>query len=204
MPKIDFKTKFKQFYSPKPGRPELVTPPRMQFVMIDGEGDPNSPEFQEAVGALYSVVYTLKFARKKAGKEPDFSVGALEGLWSVRGGQMFEVGQRGDWLWALMIWLPDEISASEVAATVAELKTKKPNPALAKVRAEQFDEGQSVQIMHVGPYATEPASVKLMTDFAAAQGLTQSGRHHEVYLSDPRRAAPEKMRTILRHPVGKG
>jgi hypothetical protein len=201
MEKIDLKQEFKQYYSPKPGEPELVEPPKMRFVMVDGEGDPNSPEFQTAVGALYSVMYSLKFARKKAGQEPDFSVGALEGLWSVRGGKMFEVGKRDDWLWTLMIWLPDMIKNEEVAAAVVELKVKKPNPALAKVRVEELNEGRCVQIMHVGPYATEPASVKLMTDFAAAQGLTQSGRHHEVYLSDPRRVEPENMRTILRHPV---
>jgi hypothetical protein len=201
MEKIDFKQKFKQYYSPKPGKPELVTPPKMQLLMVDGEGDPNSEQFQEAVGALYSVIYTLKFARKKAGLGPDFSIGALEGLWSVRGGKMFEVGKREDWLWTLMIWLPDEISAADVAATVTELKVKKPNPALDKVRVDELDEGQCVQIMHVGPYATEPASVKIMADFAAAQGLSQNGRHHEIYLSDPRRAAPEKLRTILRHPV---
>lgn len=202
MKKIDFKKIFKAYYSPKPGKPEIVTLPRVQFVMVDGKGDPNTAkEFQDAIGALYTTVYSLKFGRKKAGKEPDFTIGALEGLWWTKSGEIFKKGQAKEWLWTLMIWLPDFITAGDVAKQVEEAKAKKPNPALASVRLEVFEEGQAVQIMHIGPYADEQPNIELMDRYAAEKGYTQSGKHHEIYLGDPRRSAPEKLKTIIRHPI---
>lgn len=201
---VDFKKTYKHLYSPKPGVPEIITIPKMQFAMIDGSGDPNtSQEFQDATGALYSTVYGLKFSHKKHHKSPEFTVGALEGLWWTKAGKMFEIGQKKDWLWTLMIWLPDEITQDEFAEQIANIKAKKPNPELAKLRLESLEEGPVVQIMHVGPYADEQPNVDKMHAFAKEQGYEQCGKHHEIYLGDPRRTDPNKLRTIVRHPIQK-
>lgn len=204
MDKIDFKKEFKQYYSPKAREPEIIDMPSMQFVMVDGRGDPNKvKEFEDAVGALYSIVYGLKFGRKKSGKNPDFSAGALEGLWWSDVGEPFTVGNKDDWLWTVMIWLPDFITQAEFDEMVDLTKQKKPNPKLDSVRLENFSEGKVVQVLHIGPYDTEKASVDLMHAFASDQGYTQTGKHHEIYLGDPRRSAPEKLKTIIRHPIKK-
>lgn len=199
---IDFKKQFKAYYSPQLGKPEIITIPKMQFVMADGRGDPNnSQRFQDVIGALYSVVYGLKFTRKKAGLVPDFTIGVLEGLWWTASGKLFDAGRKKDWLWTVMIWVPDFITAENVHEQIEALKIKKPNPALAGLRLEVFDEGTVVQIMHIGPYDKERANIDLMHRYAKQKGYVQSGKHHEIYLGDPRRTAPEKLRTILRHPV---
>ncbi len=178
--------------------------PKMQFAIINGQGDPNnSEEFQNAAGALYSVLYTMKFSRKKAGELPDFSVGALEGLWWATKGEPFVMGNKADWLWTLMIWVPDIIDKNEFDKYVEIVKVKKPNPALDKLRLENFEEGKAVQIMHLGPYATEKEDVDLMHDFIEKQGYKPHGKHHEIYLSDPRRGDPAKIKTIVRHPITK-
>lgn len=204
MNKLDFKQINKPFYTPKAGRPEILSIPNMQFASISGEGDPNtSSSFQDAIKALYSLVYGLKFSRKKAGLEPDFTIGALEGLWWTKSGKQYDVGAKGDWQWTLMIWLPEFITASEFTQFVAKLSVSKPNPMLASARLIMFEEGQVVQILHIGPYDAEQPSVQLMHAFAADQGFAQSGKHHEIYLGDPRRSAPEKLRTIIRHPISK-
>lgn len=199
---IEFKKQYKAYYSPGARNPEIVTVPKMQFAMVDGQGDPNdSKEFQDAIGALYGVIFGLKFARKKAGKEPDYTSGPLEGLWWTPGAKQFEMGKKSDWLWTAMIWLPDFISQAEFKEQVEIMKTKKPNSALAKIRLDTFEEGLAVQIMHIGPYANEQPNIEKMHAFAAEQGYQQNGKHHEIYLGDPRRAKPEKLRTILRHPL---
>ena len=201
---IDFKKQYKYLYSPKPGIPEIVNVPLMQFMMVDGQGDPNnSKQFQEAITALYSTAYTLKFTRKKLAKLPDFSIGALEGLWWNPGGKKYEMGKKADWLWTLMVWLPDFITKADLEGIVSELKTKKPNPALAGICLESVKEGTAVQIMHIGPYTEEKPNIDKMTAYATKQGYSQSGKHHEIYSGDPRRAKPEKLRTILRHPIKK-
>lgn len=202
--RVDFKQKFKPYYSPKPGKPEFISPPSMQVLMVDGRGDPNvSGEFQDAIQALYKVIYGLKFSRKKQGKTPDFSVGALEGLWWNEHVKPFEMGQKKDWSWTLLVWLPDFIKETDVKEVVEQAKAKKPNPKLDELRLETFYEGQCVQIMHVGPYDTEQSSLDLMLKFMAEYKLIQNGKHHEIYLGDPRRADPSKLRTIIRHPVKK-
>lgn len=205
MEKIDFKKKFKSYYSPKPGKPEIVMVPKMQFAMVDGRGDPNdSKEFQNAISALYSVVFGLKFSRKKAGREPDFSCGALEGLWWSDRGKPFEIGSKQDWLWTLMIWLPDFITSDEFRECVEATKLKKANPGLDKIHLGIREEELAVQIMHVGPYADEQPNVDKMLAYAAEKGYVQSGKHHEIYLGDPRRIEPDKLKTILRHPIDEG
>ena len=202
MDKLDFKKMYKAYYSPKPGKPEIITTPSMQYLMVDGHGDPNeSVEFQHAIGALYSTAYTIKFTRKKSEKGNDFSIGALEGLWWNEGNKPFGVGKKEDWLWTVMIWLPDDVSQAEFKQAVETLKVKKPNPSLETIRLARFDEGKVVQIMHIGPYGEEQPSVDKMEAYARAEGYSQSGKHHEIYFGDPRRTAPDKLRTILRHPV---
>jgi hypothetical protein len=198
--RVDFKKEYKAFYSPKAGKPELKEIPAMQFLIVDGRGAPGSDDFQDAIGALYSVAYGLRFGREKAGRDT-FTIGPLEGLWWTEEGEDFNTGQPDDWLWTAMIWVPDFVTADEVAGGVAEAEAKKPNPALAGLRLEVLHEGLVVQIMHVGPYAEEQPSIEKMHALAAEHGLIQSGKHHEIYLGDPRRAAPEKLRTIVRHPV---
>jgi hypothetical protein len=205
MEQIDFRKQAKELYQPSAKEPTIVHVPPMRFVMIDGAGDPNSSAaFEEAVQALYGVAYTIKFARKKApgpAGVPDFVVPPLEGLWWMKGGRRFDSDRRADWRWTLMIRLPDHVREKDVSAALAELERKKPSPSLARVRFERFAEGRAAQIMHVGPYADEPPTIARLHAFVAGQGYALHGKHHEIYLGDPRRTKPEKLRTVLRHPV---
>ncbi len=204
MDTIDFKKKYHELYSAPAGKVGEVVVPKFIFAMVDGEGAQGgpeaSPEFQNAIGALYSITFTLKFARKKAGLGPDYTISPLEGLWWMADGQPFDIARTGQWRWTLMIMQPDFIDPAEFAQTLGELKLSKPNPALAKLRLEAFEEGPSVQIMHVGPYSAEAENIQKMEDYCAAHGYALRGRHHEIYLGDPRRARPDKLRTLLRHP----
>lgn len=207
MEKLDFKKQYKDLYSPSAKHVSLVEVPNLNFLMIDGKGDPNGEDFGKAVEALCSLCYTIKFWTKKHPAPPgfvDFGVAPLEGLWSVEGEDLgadnFST-PREKWLWTIMIMQPDFVSEEFFDEVRTEVSTKKPNPYLQDVRLEHFCEGRSVQIMHLGPYSTEPESIAKIVDYMNAHGLTSNGRHHEIYLSDPRRSAPDKLRTILRHPV---
>jgi hypothetical protein len=168
--------------------------------MVDGQGDPNSPAFQEAVGSLYSVAYTLKFTFKKE-KAIDYPVMALEGLWSADDPEVFRSGERGLWQWTIMIVQPDVVTAKDAAAAVAAVKKKAKFPRFPEVRFEKFAEGKVAQILHIGPYSAEGPTVEKLHKFVAAEGYRLRGRHHEIYFGDPRRAAPDKLKTILRHPI---
>ncbi len=205
--KLDFKKVYKHLYSPSAKQPSLVTVPKLKFLMIDGRGDPNGEGFTEAVGALYSLSYTIKFWSKKHSAPPgfaEFGVAPLEGLWAVsgddKGANNFEV-DRDDWLWTAMIMQPDFVTEEFLEQVRTEVAANKPNPSLSRVRLETFEEGPSVQIMHIGPYSTEPESIAKIDAFMKDQGFASNGRHHELYFGDPRRTAPEKLKTILRHPV---
>ena len=201
--KIDFKKQFKAYYSPKPGKPEIIMVPPMQFVMIDGTGGfpETTTEFRAAFQAIYPTVYGLKFGRKKAGIAPDFGLGPLEALWWMKDKSEFDQSRPEDWRWTLMMWLPNVITHQTFEAFIVELKTKKPQIITDKLRLEVFDQGMVVQIMHIGPYVGEAQDIMLLHDYAKEQGYALHGKHHEIYLGDPRRSAPEKLRTILRHPV---
>ncbi len=206
MEKLDLKKVYKHLYLPTAREVTLVDVPPLTFAMIDGRiesgAEPaSSPAFQQALGALYAVSYTLKFAAKKRAADPfDFTVMALEALWWVEGGS-FDIARPDDWQWTAMILQPDRITPEMFAEAVAQAQEKKPNPALADLRLERFHEGLCVQIMHIGPYADEPATIEKMHAFARENGYRPRGRHHEIYLGDPRRAAPEKLKTVLRQPV---
>jgi hypothetical protein len=204
--KIDLRKEYKHLYKPSAKKVEIVDVPPLKFAMIDGAIEPGaspgmSPAFQQAVEALYGISYTLKFTSKLRKENPvDYTVMALEGLWWVEDGE-FDIQQPGNWRWTAMIMQPDHITAEMYQSAVAQLRKKKDSPALDKMRLETFHEGLSVQIMHVGPYAEEPASLEKMYAFARASGYTLRGMHHEIYLGDPRRADPAKLKTVLRHPV---
>ena len=202
MSKTDLKKELKELYSPSAREVSLVEVPDMNFVMVDGAGDPNTvPEFQQAIEALYGVSYTLKFTIKKAGLGPDYTVAPLEGLWWAADISSFELGEKDKWIWTLMIAQPDFVTTDMVDQAVRALRDRKDPLALSKLRFEPLREGLCVQIMHIGPYAEERPTLEKLHTFMQSNGYEFNGKHHEVYLSDPRRTAPEKMRTVIRQPV---
>mgnify|MGYP001393551119 CR=1 FL=1 len=200
--KLDLKATLKPLYNPGSRDFSVVEVPPMQFLMIDGTGDPNSaPAYQSAVEAIYAVAYTLKFAIKK-GRQIDYTVMPLEGLWWVDDIAHFDLARREDWQWTMMIMQPEFVTADDVAQAKAEARRKKDQPAIDSLRFETLHEGLCVQIMHIGPYSAEaPTIARLHQEFLPAHGYVETGHHHEIYLGDPRRTAPEKLRTILRQPV---
>jgi len=201
MSKLDPKKELKHLYSPSAKEVVFVDVPPMSFLMVDGQGDPNgSQAFQEAIEALYGMSYTLKFMLKKSEKR-DYAVMPLEGLWWADDLSDFAKGNKDRWKWTLMIAQPDFVAAEQVAAARAELERKKNPPALSRLRFERFEEGRAAQILHVGPYSAEGATIERMQRFAAENGCALAGKHHEIYLSDPRRTAPEKLKTVLRQPI---
>ena len=200
MKTIDLKKTLKPFYAASATKPAIIDAPPMNAVMIDGTGDPNSPAFQEAVGSLYSVAYTLKIAFKKE-KNIDYPEMALEGLWCADDPAAFVTGQRDVWKWTNSIVIPDVVTRKDVAETVAAVKKKAKFPRFPEVRFEKFAEGKAAQIMHIGPYSAEGPTIERLHRFIAEQGYRLRGAHHEIYVGDPRRAAPEKLKTILRQPV---
>jgi len=216
--KLDLKKELQYLYRPSAKQVELVKVPKFNFAMVDGRIEPGqspgtSPGFGEALEALYGVSYTLKFMSKLRQADPiDYPVMALEALWWVEDGQ-FDITRPGNWCWRAMILQPAHITRRMFAEALDRLREKKPSPGLEKLRLEPYLEGLCVQTMHIGPYATEPGTVARMQAFAAEQGYAErherevrQGRlaiydHHEIYLGDPRRAKPEKLQTVLRHPV---
>jgi hypothetical protein len=202
MKAIDLKKSLRPFYTASATKPAIVDIPPLNALMVDGIGDPSGTAFQEAVGSLYSVAYTLKFAFKKE-HAVDYPVMALEGLWCAEDPAFFADGKRDEWRWTLFIVLPDVVKKKDVAGAVAAVKKKAKFPRFPEVRFEKFAEGKAAQILHVGPYAAEGPTIKKLHRFVEEQGYRLRGRHHEIYLGDPRRSAPEKLRTIVRHPVEK-
>jgi hypothetical protein len=213
MKTLDLKQQFRHLYRPSPKKVEIVQVPRLQFAMIDGSiekgSEPGkSPTFAEATQALYSISYTLKFMLKKRKTNAiDYPVMALEGLWWVEDGR-FDITVKDNWFYTLMIMQPEVITQDLFAEGLEQVRKKKgDSKMLSQVRLEYFDEGLCVQTMHTGPYATEPATVERMRAFAEEKGyrdcIGSERKHHEIYLSDPRKADPAKMKTVLRHPIEK-
>jgi hypothetical protein len=175
----------------------------MAFLMVDGTGDPNtSPEYAQALEALYAASYGAKFKVKRAPGGVDYKVMPLEGLWWSDDMAAFLEGKREDWRWMMMIAQPPVVSTIIIDEAVAEAGRKKDLPALARIRFEPFEEGLCAQIMHVGPYSAEGPTIEKLHAFIAEQGYSRRGKHHEIYLGDPRRAAPERLKTVVRQPVG--
>jgi hypothetical protein len=180
--------------------PQLVQVPALRFLCLDGHGDPNtSPAYAAAVQALYSVSYAAKFAVKKAGG-PEFKVSPLEGLWWAEDMSAFPTGDKSEWDWTMMIRQPDAVPADLVARLADEVAANKSMPAAKDVRLIPFEEGAAAQVLHVGPYDTEGPTIARLHEFIQEHGFTLDGHHHEIYLGDPRRAAPERLRTIIRQP----
>ena len=206
---FDFKKEYREFYLPK-SKPELVDVPEMNFVAVRGRGDPNEPEgdYQRAVGVLYAVSYTLKMSYKTERRIPGFYeyvVPPLEGFWEQDGGAI-NYSRKADFRWISAIRLPDFITRADFDWAV-EIAAKKKGIDCSSAEFLTLCEGLCVQMLHLGPYDSEPESVALMDAFAAGDGyavdISKTRLHHEIYLSDPRRTAPEKLRTVTRHPVKK-
>ncbi len=201
MEKTDIKKVLKHLYQPSKKQFSKVDVPEMNYLMVDGIGDPNtSKEFQHAVEVLYGMAYTLKFMCKSGPVAQDFVVPPLEGLWWTDNMAEFFRGNMDKWQWTLMIMQPDFVTDKMAATARDELAAKKNPVALPKLRYERYAEGKSVQILYIGPYAGEHETIKEMHAHIEAQGWKLRGKHHEIYLSDPRRTAPEKLKTIIRQP----
>ncbi len=206
METLELRKQFKPFYEPSAKKVELVTLPPLNFLMLDGAIEPGSkpgtsPAFQEATEALFGVSYTLKFAVKKRKDSPvDYPVMPLEGLWWLTDGE-FDPTRHDNMRWTLMIMQPEIITPEMVQAAITETSRKKGNPAVARVRFETIEEGTALQTLHIGTYATEPETLARMQAHAEEHGYRFTGRHHEIYLGDPRKTDPAKLKTVLRHPV---
>lgn len=203
MNKTDYKKELKQFYSAKAGNPVTVQVPKMNFIMVDGMGDPNtSQDYQDAIQALYKVAYAIKFTSKLAYGH-DFGVMPLEGLWWTPNMADFSPKDKSNWLWTAMIMQPETVTKSMFDQAVAQVRQKKAPNALDKVRFSAYDEGRAAQVLYIGPYAEEGPTIIRLHEYIAEQGGTLSGttkHHHEIYLGDPRRTAPENLKTIIRQP----
>jgi hypothetical protein len=214
---LDYKKEYKNLYQPKTV-PMIVDVPKMKFIMIDGKGNPNdeSGEYVKAIEILYGLSYTIKMSNKSGKHLEDFFeyvVPPLEGLWWTAVDRPFDTSKKDKLIWTAMIRQPEFVTEEVFQWAVDELKKKKPQLDTSKARLEEFTEGLCVQMMHFGPYDTEAVTVKAIDDFAASNGYVNAisevrpdgtiRRHHEIYLNDPRKVAPEKMKTVVRHPIRK-
>ena len=205
MGKIDFKKEYKNLFNPPSKEVVLVEVPSFNYLMVDGSGNPNTSQtYKDAVETLFGVSYALKFMVKKGKQAVDYGVLPLEGLWWADNPSSFVADDKDAWKWTAMIMQPTKfVTEATVKEALEQLKKKKTLPALAKLRFEEFQEGVSVQIMHLGPFSEEKASIERMHSFIRQNGYVPSGKHHEIYLSNPQKVAPEKMKTVLRQPIKK-
>ena len=202
MAKIDYKKELKSLFKPSTKKVEIVDVPQMNFLMIDGKGDPNtSADYQNAVEALYSIAYALKFMVKKGDLAIDYGVLPLEGLWWMDDMSKFSVEKKDEWKWTMMIMQPDVVTPRLFYEAVDQVRKKKDSFALQEIRLESFSEGKAAQIMHIGPFTEEGPAIEKVHAFIEEQGRERRGKHHEIYLSDIRKAAPEKWKTIIRQPM---
>jgi len=206
MSKVDYKKELKQFYAGKVNTPVTVVVPKMNYIMIDGKGDPNnSQEYIDAIQTLYPLAYTIKFI-SKIKYDNDFAVMPLEGLWWTKDIEHFSEKGKDEWLWTAMIMQPDIITTDIYDQAIQQIKEKKSLQSIDKVRFASYDEGVAAQVLYVGPYATEGPTIQNLHAFIKEQGgvLNKNTKHHhEIYLSDPRRSEPAKLKTIIRQPYQK-
>jgi hypothetical protein len=201
--KVDLKKELKAFYKPSAKKFSIIEVPPMQFLMVDGAGNPNtSQEYADAIATLFPVSYTVKFMMKQE-YGSDYTVMPLEGLWwgTPKGQTHFTDADKDKFIWTSMIMQPDFVTPELMQEGIRRAAEKKPLPALDKLRFETFDEGLSVQVMYFGPYTDEGPTIERMDQYAYDEGYQMRGKHHEIYLSDFRRTAPEKLKTVLRHPI---
>ena len=203
MSKTDFKKELKHLYQPSAKEFVVVDVPPMSFLMIDGHGDPNTAQaYADAVETLYAVAYALKFMSKRE-KGMDYVVPPMEGLWWVDNMAEFSTQDKSAWDWTMMIMQPEWVTQEMFEEALRQVEKKKNPPALSKLRLEAYDEGLSTQIMHIGPYEAEAPTIASMHAFIDRNGYQPAGKHHEIYLGDPRKVAPEKLKTVLRQPIRK-
>jgi hypothetical protein len=204
MDKIDCKKEFKDLYRPSSKKVATVDVPDFNFVLVDGMGDPNtSRDYKDAVEALFTVSYTLKFTVKKGKPPVDYGVLPLEGLWWADDMNSFVTGNKNLWKWTAMVMQPKFVNAALFKEAIEQVKKKKNPPALPKLRFECFHEGLSAQILHIGPYSAEKTTVDKIHSFIKENGYEFNGKHHEIYLTNPGKTAPEKLKTIVRQPIKK-
>ena len=205
---FDFKKEYKEFYMP-PKKPSIVTVPKMNYIAVRGQGDPNpeESEYKQAIGLLYGIAFTIKMSKMGSHKIDgyfDYVVPPLEGFWWQEGVIGVDYSRKDDFNWISVIRLPDFVTREDFEWAVEEA-TKKKKTDFSKMEFFTYDEGLCVQCMHIGPYDDEPATVELMHEFMEEQGyeldITEDRMHHEIYLSDARRVAPEKLKTVVRHPI---
>ena len=200
--KIDLKRDIPA-YSAQAGRFDLVTVPPLQYLMIDGHGDPNTAAaYRDAIATIFPVAYALKFLSKRT-LERDYTVMSLEALWSADDMNSFTTTRdKSQWDWTVLNLIPDWLNSDDADAAITTVRAKGGAPSLDSLRLESLDEGRCVQTLHLGPYDEEaPVLARMHDEVIPSHSLTMSGRHHEIYLNDARRTAPEKLRTILRQPV---
>lgn len=207
---FDYKKEYKEFYMPK-NKPSIVEIPKMNYIAVRGKGNPNDEdgEYKQSIGLLYAVAFTIKMSKKGANQLEgyfDFVVPPLEGFWWQNGIQGVDYTRKENFQFISVIRLPDFVTREAFDWAVAEA-TRKKKQDFSKVEYFSYEEGTCVQCMHIGPYDNEPATVSLMHEYAQAQGyqldISEKRMHHEIYLSDPRKAAPERMKTVVRHPIKK-
>jgi hypothetical protein len=197
--KLDLKRSFKEYYA-APKKPVIFDPGPVTCLTIAGRGAPGGEDFTARVGALYAMAYTVKMSRRPSGAR-DYTIGSLEAQWWSESGRCFLELPRDQWCWKLLILTPDFVGQPELARAAAALQKRGRAPAAPDVKLEKLSEGRCVQMLHIGPYESEGGTIATMTAFAKSKGLSPHGLHHEIYLSDPRRVPPEKLKTILRLPV---
>ena len=195
---VDLKKELKHLYQPSAKAVSEVEVPAMNFLMIDGEGNPNTSQaYAEAVEALFAVSYAIKFMAKKGELAIDYGVMPLEGLWWADDMSRFSVNDKDNWKWTMMIMQPSFISEEIIAQAISEVGKKKNLPALSKLRVEEFAEGRCAQILHIGPFSEEGSTIEKVHQYINAHGQL-TGKHHEIYLSDIRKADPAKWKTVIR------
>ena len=202
MVKYDFKKEKKNLYYPSEKKVSIVDVPRMNFLMVDGIGDPNtSMEYQNAMEALFPTSFKTKFLSKKENNQ-DYVVMPLEGLWWADNMEEFSIEDKESWKWTAMIMQPELVTEEMIKKAMEDVESKKNPVSLSKVRFEKFSERLSAQIMHIGPYgAAEAPTVAKLHDFIEKSGYKIRDKHHEIYISDVRRTKPERLKTVIRQPI---
>ena len=205
---FDFKKEYKEFYMPK-NKPSILTVPPMNYIGVRGHGDPNQEggEYKQAIGLLYGIAFTIKMSKKRNHQIKgyfDYVVPPLEGFWWQDGISGVDYAHKEDFNWISVIRLPDFVTKADFDGAVEEAGKKKKQD-FSKVEFLNYDEGLCVQCMHIGSYDDEPATVQIMHEYVEAQGydldITDQRLHHEIYLSDARKVIPEKLKTVIRHPI---
>ncbi|BCO25970.1 hypothetical protein MIZ03_0849 [Rhodoferax lithotrophicus] len=201
MDKIDLKKDLKSLYQPSAKQVVEVDVPAFKFLMIDGEGDPNTaPSYAQAIEALFAVSYTAKFMLKKGAQSIDYAVMPLEGLWWADDMSAFVSGDKAQWKWTMMVMQPSFVPDDLIHAAMLEAQKKKNLPGIDRLRLEEFAEGHCAQVLHIGPFSEEGPTIERLHAYMDARG-GRTGKHHEIYLSDIRRADPKKWKTIVRQPM---